>query len=138
MGKWKTHYFKIQSELAQIDIIDTLQGVSITALPPLPFPSTAKLGIGTYQNYIFSGSYIHSRLPMQVFRTIAQFTFFRSHGLCVNVKVTLLADVWSPYWWMAEIQRFVSKTFRVAEQRVIFRRRCVALYVFVLFSLSLL
>ena len=48
--------------------------------------STAKLGIVTYQNYyVFPGPCINSRLPC-TFSTIAQFIFFRSHGLGIKIE----------------------------------------------------
>ena len=50
----------IYKDLLLTEVTGRSTGCFNTLRPP---PSTAKLGNGTYENYIFSESYINSRLP---------------------------------------------------------------------------
>ena len=61
-----------------------VQGVPIPQ-PPLPQPNWTMVHMKTIYLYIFRTLY-QFQITMQVFRAIAQFTYFRSYGLCVKVE----------------------------------------------------
>ena len=47
----------------KVDEINKLKAIHTGCFDTLDPPSTADLGIGTYENCMFSGPYINSRLP---------------------------------------------------------------------------
>ena len=61
--------------------------------PPQPIWASVHMKTVCFQDPIYQ-----FQITMQVFRTIAQLTYFRSYGLCVKVEPIFMNIFWLYFW----------------------------------------